>query len=216
LQAPCGPGLALLWPIGGRWADVWLDGLDRRRVPFTTTVTDVHGARVPDGGIETETGAEIRVKVDFARAVASLPPGPYKLCYAVSAATLPDAPQRGTTASCDPIVIVKPETQRQRAEYLRRKAIDLVSQLRCDEAMGVIDRLARPARAQPASRAGRLKPSASRLQPLSRRSEGGVHHVARVSRGGRLEEHDLDLLVGHGTMLGAAWHDNELARSYLH
>src|SRR5262245_61028741 len=50
-----------------------------------------------------------------------------------------------------------------------------------------------------------------RSQPLEPVERALVAHVAGVERGGGLEQHHLRLALGHGTVLHAARHDQELA-----
>ena len=171
-----GPGLAQLWPRDARWVNVWLeDGGQRLALPAPVTVTDASGAAMLNDAIEMDVGAEVRVRVDFGRAVARLPRGAHRVCYGLSVTTFPDAPQRGTTRECLPIVILEPQTQRERAEYLRRQAIDLVSQLRCDEALPVIEHLLR---VHPSSAfAFRLR---GIVEELQQRNEAAVSDYGRA------------------------------------
>jgi hypothetical protein len=170
-----GPGLAQVWPRNGRFANAWLeDGHRRRPLRVDITVTDASGTPANDGALELADGSEVRVRLDFSRAMASLPRGPHRLCYELTATTTPETPPRGRP-ECLPIVVVEPDTVRERAEHLRRKAIDLVAGFRCSEALPVIEDLLR---VHPASASAfRLR---GIVEELQQRNEAAVRDYSRA------------------------------------
>ena len=141
-----GPGLLRLFPAGTTWVDVRLRDREGEDVALPVAVrvlADGEAGLSADGGIELNEGTQARLRVNLSPAAAMLTPGPHTVCFDVTAFSDSALQLVQPANRCVPFTVYETRSRAARAERLRRAAIDLLAEFRCDEAVPVIDALLR-------------------------------------------------------------------------
>lgn len=173
-----GPGLLTLYPRGEEWIEATIDDHEGASRPFTAK-SRIYGAPpIParaDGAVEMLGGTELRVRLDLSSSTSTLATGPHTVCYALAAFSDPIVPQRDAGRQCLSFFLFEDSRPVARAERLRRGAIDLLAEYRCDDAARVVEQLLR---VHPQSAAGfRLRGIIGELQ---RRNDTAVADYGRA------------------------------------
>jgi tetratricopeptide (TPR) repeat protein len=99
-------------------------------------------ARGSDGAFQLSGPGGLALRVDLSAAADALQPGEYSVCF--SPAIVPDRDIRWvSTEGCFQFTVHEIESPAFQAERLRRLAIELLAQYRCDEASAVTEELLR-------------------------------------------------------------------------
>jgi hypothetical protein len=226
-----GPAIVELYRRGSRWVETWIVRADGARQPVTAETTVVDGSGAPVEGVILLAGAgsgpphpppvdpdpeatqpyvpptvHARIHVDLAPVVANLPTGRHTICSELRGVTQPEVALTRHQPKCVTLTVHEPNSTRARAEHLRRRAIDQLAALRCDDAAATVEELLK---VHPASAVGfRLRGTIAELQ---HRHHAAIFDytraIALVRRGDALLERE-GMNVANALEGLASWRDS--------
>jgi hypothetical protein len=141
-----GPGLLTLFPVEGSFFALRLrDGVghDEAIEAPMRIVEAQESAKRTDGAIELTENAGVRLQLDLSGLTASLPAGRHTICYDLTFFSDPAVARPELGNPCVSFTLYETRTRRTVAERLRREAVNLLADFRCDEAAPVIEELLR-------------------------------------------------------------------------